>query len=112
MANFKPIPTMMKAKAVRTVRVWEVSDRRSEISAIFNVPVTMNKKPIPIRINVAPMVPMTKYWKDDVKARLSLPIAMRTYDDSDDISRKTNTLNASPVIVTPSNPVRHNNQLV
>ena len=45
-----------------------------------------------------------------VRALLSCltPVAIKTYVDKEDISKNTNILNASPVIVTPNNPVKHN----
>ena len=37
---------------------------------------------------------------------LTLPSAISVYDDSDDISKKTKTLNASPVVTIPSKPAK------
>ena len=50
---------------------------------------------------------MIKYLYEAINARLSDPMAINTYVDKDEISKKTKVLNASPVIVTPSNPATH-----
>ena len=63
-------------------------------------------RPIPMTINVAPTLPMIRYWKDAVSARRSLPSAIKAYAEREEISRKTKTLNTSPVTAIPSRPVR------
>ena len=44
---------------------------------MFSVPVTMYRRPIPSRMNVPPMVPITRYWKAEVSARRERPIEIR-----------------------------------
>ena len=39
------------------------------MSAMFSVPVIMYIRPMPIRMNVAPIVPRIRYWKAAVSAR-------------------------------------------
>ena len=73
---------------------------------MFSVPVIMYRKPIPIRMKVAPMVPITRYWKAAFSARRSLPMLITAYDANDEISRKTNRLKASPVTVMPASPAK------
>ena len=53
------------------------------------------------------MVPITRYWIDEVRARRVVPWAIRAYDESEEISRKTKMLKASPVTVIPASPVMH-----
>ncbi len=53
------------------------------------------------------MVPITRYWTEDVSALRVVPWEMRTYEDSDEISRNTKMLKASPVMVMPARPVMH-----
>jgi len=38
------------------------SGDRPNLSAMFKVPVSMYSKPTPIRMKVAPIVPMIRYW--------------------------------------------------
>ncbi|MFO1364259.1 MAG: hypothetical protein U1F45_17690 [Burkholderiales bacterium] len=52
-------------------------------------------------------MPMSMYWKAATSAWRRRPSAISTYDASEEISRKTNRLKASPVTVMPSNPARH-----
>jgi hypothetical protein len=61
---------------------------------------------MPITMNVAPTLPMMRYWYDAVRARRSCPMAMSEYADRDEISRNTKTLKMSPVMTMPSRPVR------
>ena len=52
------------------------------------------------------MVPMIRYWKAAVTARRSWPKLTSTEVESEEISRKTKILKASPVITMPSRPVK------
>ena len=74
---------------------------------MFSVPVITYMRPMPITMNVAPTLPMIRYWYEAVSARRSCPSAMSAYAESEEISRKTKTLKTSPVIAMPSSPVMH-----
>ena len=63
--------------------------------------------PIPIKIKVPPIVPITKYANAAIVALRLLPKLIRVYELKDAISTKTKTLNASPVTVIPTNPQKH-----
>ena len=100
------MPTVRKPKATSAVRVPSASGSRAAMSAMFSVPVIWYMRPMPMRMNVAPIVPITRYWKAAGSAWRRPPWAMSAYDESAEISRKTKTLKRSPVIAIPSRPVR------
>ena len=50
-----------KANAARTVRVSATAGMRAARSPMFKVPVITYSRPMPIKMNVAPIVPMIRY---------------------------------------------------
>ncbi len=57
-ASLSEMPTVRKASAANTGRVFSISGRRCARSLRFNVPVIAHNRPMPITIKVAPTVPM------------------------------------------------------
>lgn len=75
-ASFSVMPTVRKVNATGIVRLLATSGMRSARSAMLSVPVITYNRPIPITMNVAPKLPMIRYWNDAVSALRSCPIAM------------------------------------
>ena len=99
-------PIIMKIIAVKCAVGCSKLSSLFETSKKFREPVRTNKIPTPKTKNVAPIVPNIKYLYEASSALLSFPRATRIYVPREEISIKTNALNASAVAITPARPAK------